>query len=64
MAEFETHFNLKKLKIKGKDNNEIHGILVSKFGDNKPLETTPTLIFCDGNAGVYEFNLIQDKWTR
>jgi len=32
---------------------------VSKFGEDKPLENTPTLIFCDGNAGVYEFNLIQ-----
>jgi len=37
----------------------LNSIIVSKFGENKPLENTPTLIFCDGNAGVYEFNLIQ-----
>ncbi|EAS07115.3 alpha/beta hydrolase family protein (macronuclear) [Tetrahymena thermophila SB210] len=75
LAEFSVQNNIKRFQIKGQDNNVIHGLIVySKKHYEKMMNhsdqvldqdsQSPTLIFCNGNAGLYEFNYFIDDWTQ
>ncbi|KAL4434871.1 hypothetical protein ABPG74_021210 [Tetrahymena malaccensis] len=75
LAEFSIQNNIKRFQIKGQDNNMIHGLVVYSRkhfsqminNQNTVLEQdmqSPTLIYCNGNAGLYEFNYFIDDWTQ
>ncbi|KAL4483297.1 hypothetical protein ABPG72_007939 [Tetrahymena utriculariae] len=75
LAEFSIQNNVKRFQIKGQDNNVIHGLIVYSRKHYQQMmnhkdsileqdSQSPTLIYCNGNAGLYEFNYFIDDWTQ